>query len=158
MKSRFLVPVNCAFTGVYVIVNANNKKCYVGSSTNIRNRIFQHMSQLRNNKSPVTEMQEDYNKGDNFIFHVVLKYHNTEMKKHKNKNDLLALEGKTIKEYDAVKNGYNKDDALGKMSYEHDIFYSRIYTSELIDYINGIDEEPYIKLWSEYKEEHKEMN
>lgn len=103
-------------------------------------------------------MQEDYNNGDNFIFHVVLKYHNTDMKKHKNKNDLLALEGKAIKEYDAVQNGYNKDDALGMMSYEHDIFYSRIYTSEIIDYINGIEEEPYIKLWSEYKEEHKEMN
>lgn len=159
MRSRFLVPEKCNFKGVYVIVNARNQKCYVGSSKNIRNRILQHMSQLRNNKSPVSEMQKDYNDGDNFIFHVVLKYHETSMEKHKNKNDLLALEGKAIKAYDAVKNGYNKDDALGMLSYEHDIFYSRIYTREIIDYVNGVDdEEPYIKLWSEYDEEHKEMN
>lgn len=158
MKSRFLVPLKCAFKGVYVIVNTRNKKCYVGSSKNIRNRIYQHMSQLRNNISPIVEMQKDYNAGDKFIFHVVLKYHETDMEKHKNKNDLLALEGKAIKEYDAVKNGYNKDDCLGITSYEHDIAYSRIYTREIIDYMNGEDEEPYISLWSEYEEEHKETN
>lgn len=158
MKNRFLVPLKCSFAGVYVIVNTNNKKCYVGSSKNIRNRIYQHMSQLRNNKSPVDEMQKDYNRGDNFIFHVVLQYHPSYKNAYKNKNDLLALEGKAIKEYDAVNKGYNKDDALGMMSYEHDIFYSRIYTHEIIDYINGVDEEPFIKLWSEYEEKHKEMN
>lgn len=158
LKSRFLVPLKCGFKGVYVIVNTRNKKCYVGSSGNIRSRIYKHMSQLRNNNSPVEEMQKDYNKGDNFVFHVVLKYHETDMDKNKNQNDLLALEGKAIKEYDAVTNGYNKDDCLGRMAYEHDIFYSRIYTSEIIEYINGAEEEPYIKLWSGYIEEHKEMN
>lgn len=87
------------------------------------------MSQLRNNKSPVDEMQKDYNRGDNFIFHVVLQYHPSYKNAYKNKNDLLALEGKAIKEYDAVNKGYNKDDTLGMMSYEHDIFlFKNIHT------------------------------
>lgn len=158
MKSRFLIPKDCAFAGVYVIVNVNNQKCYVGSSKNIRNRISQHMSQLRNGKSPIKEMQGDYNNGDCFIFHVVLKYHEIYEEKHKNKNELLALEGKAIRRYDAVEKGYNKDDALGMTSYDYDIFYSKLYTHEIINHINGLDEKPYIKLWSGYKEEHKASN
>lgn len=158
MKSRFLIPVSCSFAGVYVIVNAKNKKCYVGSSKNISNRINQHISQLKNNKSPVDEMQKDFNNGDNFIFHVVLKYHDSDVGNHRNKKNLLALEGKAIKAYDAVKSGYNKDDKLGITMYDEDIFYSKIYTDELIKYVDGTEDEPYINLWSGYKEKHKEKN
>lgn len=158
LKCRFLIPKRCAFKGVYVIVNVNNKKCYVGSSQNIQTRIYQHMSQLRNHKSPVVEMQQDYDKGHNFIFHVVLKYHDVYKEKHKNKKDLLALELKTMQAYDAVNKGYNKDDLLGMSTYETDIFYSRIYTGELIEYVNGDGEKPYICLWSGYDEEHKQAD
>ena len=116
------------------------------------------MSQLRNNKSPIEEMQNDYNNGDNFVFHVVLKYHDMHSEEHKNKIDLLALEGKAIRAYDSVNSGYNRDEELGMTAYDHDIFYARIYTGELVDYINGVDEEPYIKLYSGYLEEHKQVD
>lgn len=154
MAKSFLVPKDCAFKGVYAIMNTRNRKCYVGSSSNIQSRFAQHISQLRAGKSPIDGMQEDYNNGDCFVFHVVLRHYDKYEEEHKNKTDLLGLEAETIKWLDAVENGYNKNDRLGRTTEAEDIWYSKIYLRELADYFEGEEnEKPFIRLHTKYEEE-----
>lgn len=68
---QFRICKGCDFSGVYAIVNTNNKKIYIGSSKNIRKRLEGHKSRLLNNKNGAKRMQEDFNNGDNFITFVV---------------------------------------------------------------------------------------
>jgi group I intron endonuclease len=74
---------NC---GIYKITNIVNNKCYVGSSINIKNRIYKHFWLLSNNKHYNLHLQKSYNKygKSNFIYEVKkkLSIHN----KFKNKN------------------------------------------------------------------------
>lgn len=57
-------------SGVYIIQNIINGKCYVGSSYNIRKRLFWHSNMLENNNHPNKKLQNSYNKHSkiNFIF------------------------------------------------------------------------------------------
>jgi len=59
------------FSGIYLIRNNNNGKCYVGSSVHILYRIQLHQSKLRNNKNNHHPyLQKEYNEfnGENFEF------------------------------------------------------------------------------------------
>ena len=58
------------WSGVYLIQNIINGKCYVGSSYNIRKRLFWHSNMLENNNHPNKKLQNSYNKHSkiNFIF------------------------------------------------------------------------------------------
>jgi group I intron endonuclease len=47
--------------GVYVIEHPSTGKFYVGSSVNVRKRVINHQSMLRNNKHPCVELQAVYN-------------------------------------------------------------------------------------------------
>lgn len=47
--------------GVYVLKNIVNNKSYIGSSSNIGNRITKHMSLLRHNKHDNNLLQKDFN-------------------------------------------------------------------------------------------------
>lgn len=154
MAKSFLVPKNCDFKGVYAIMNTRNKKCYVGSSNNIQARFSQHISQLKANKSPVKDMQEDFNNGDCFVFHVVLRHFDRYEEEHKNKIELLGLELETIERLDSVNNGYNINNRLGWTPTRNDIWESKNYLEQLSDFFEGVEEEkPYIKLWTNYREE-----
>ena len=55
--------------GVYAIVNTNNGKVYVGSSSNIKGRFNQHTCTLRGNKHRNADLQADYNSGDHFVMY-----------------------------------------------------------------------------------------
>ena len=58
---------NC---GVYCIRCKVNNKAYIGSSTNIKSRWYEHKSDLRRGKHHNKQLQEDYNKygADNFLY------------------------------------------------------------------------------------------
>ena len=47
--------------GVYVLKNIINNKSYIGSSSNIGNRITKHMSLLKHNKHDNALLQKDFN-------------------------------------------------------------------------------------------------
>lgn len=68
---QFRICKDCDFSGVYAIVNTDNKKIYVGSSKNIRKRLGIHKSRLKSNTNSVKQMQEDYNNGNSFVSFVV---------------------------------------------------------------------------------------
>lgn len=52
-------------SGIYCIVNSLNGKRYVGSSTNIRSRIYNHLSMLRRQIHYTTHLQSAWNKYGN---------------------------------------------------------------------------------------------
>ena len=49
-------------SGIYMITNIVNGKCYIGSSINIKNRIREHKGKLKNNKHENSYLQASYNK------------------------------------------------------------------------------------------------
>lgn len=59
--------------GIYEIQNVKNKKCYVGSSHNIKNRWRQHKFALRNNRHHSQHLQNSWNKHgeQNFKFNII---------------------------------------------------------------------------------------
>ncbi len=57
METEF--PSGC---GVYAIINKITKRCYVGSSAYMCDRVFSHMSKLKNKKHPSWRMQYDFDK------------------------------------------------------------------------------------------------
>lgn len=61
---------NC---GIYIIMNLVNGKFYIGSSCNIKNRLWGHKGDLKNNKHHSSLLQRAYNKYgiNNFIFTTV---------------------------------------------------------------------------------------
>jgi len=63
-------------TGIYTITNLVNGKIYVGKSTNLKSRIYDHKWKLKNNKHPNKYLQYSYNKytKDNFIFEILDNY------------------------------------------------------------------------------------
>ena len=62
---------NC---GVYCIRCKVNNKAYIGSSTNIKSRWYEHKSDLRRGKHHNKQLQEDYNKygADNFLYLILI--------------------------------------------------------------------------------------
>lgn len=60
-------------SGIYCIININNKKRYIGSSKNIYQRLSKHRSLLRNNKHQNILLQNSWNKykEDNFDYYVL---------------------------------------------------------------------------------------
>lgn len=148
--SRIYMPKKCNFPGVYVLMNLNNGKCYVGSSNKISYRLSQHKSLLNVGKEPAKEMQCDFDNGHDFLFYPVLEFHPIYEEKYRNKNDLVALENQTMDFLDSIKNGYNKkQDLMTETAYQRDIKYSKIYLLEMKEYIDGnIDYLPYMRLTS----------
>lgn len=84
------------FVGCYLIYNSSKKMCYVGQSTNVYNRLYQHFT----NKG-CDQVYSDYMDGDNFkitVFPLSKSSYFT----------LDELERNLINRYDAYTNGYNK--------------------------------------------------
>jgi group I intron endonuclease len=59
--------------GVYQIYNIVNRKVYIGSAKNFKKRVYQHQTQLRNNKHQNKHLQASWNKwGEgSFLFEVL---------------------------------------------------------------------------------------
>lgn len=106
---QFRICNNCNFSGVYAILNIKNNKIYVGSSRNIKRRLANHKTLLLHGKSKIKEMQEDYNKGNNFIAYVITPVRIREEKYCKD-DDLRYFEKKAIEKFNATNPeiGYNK--------------------------------------------------
>lgn len=60
-------------SGIYVITNLKNFKCYVGASKNLRQRLYNHKMRLRINKHKNVHLQSAFNKygEENFTFEIV---------------------------------------------------------------------------------------
>ena len=88
-------------SGIYCIINIKNSKKYIGSSKNIRQRLWSHRAELRHNKHENSYLQNAWNKygEQNFIWKVD-KFDLT-------KQELDELETKTIKQENSFTNGYN---------------------------------------------------
>lgn len=56
---------------VYIILNENNDRFYIGSAKCLKARWRRHMYELRNNRHHNVDMQTDYNNGNTFIVNTV---------------------------------------------------------------------------------------
>ena len=87
----------CQYTGVYVLKNLENGKCYVGQAKNIKKRVLQHKS-----GNGCCELYEDYMKGDRIVV-----FSQSLIKS--GYNNLDQFEKDMIRKYHASSNGYNKN-------------------------------------------------
>lgn len=58
-------------SGIYMIVNVINNKCYIGSTKNFRKRKYEHFKDLINNKHHSQHLQNAYNKYGKESFHFI---------------------------------------------------------------------------------------
>ena len=60
-------------SGIYCIINIRNSKRYIGSSKNIRQRLWSHRAELRHNKHENTHLQSAWNKygEQNFDYYIL---------------------------------------------------------------------------------------
>lgn len=72
-NKQFRINEKSNFSGVYIIVNLDNKKVYIGSTRNILRRLKEHEYKLRKNNHHVGELQKDYNDGNLFIAYPLTK-------------------------------------------------------------------------------------
>jgi len=65
-----IITSNTNNSGIYLIINLQNNKFYVGSAVNLRKRKNKHLQQLRNNKHDNQYLQNSFNKygESNFVF------------------------------------------------------------------------------------------
>jgi group I intron endonuclease len=88
-------------SGVYRLVNVVNKKCYVGSSTNVHYRLWRHRKQLNLDQHENQRLQNAWNKygESSFLFRVLL---------FCDREQLLQKEQEMIDKYQsATEKGYN---------------------------------------------------
>ena len=67
--------------GIYIIVNLQNGKRYIGSSINIYNRLHEHVHNLKNNKAHNQHFQNSWNKyGEECFIYSILEYCNKDIR------------------------------------------------------------------------------
>lgn len=86
VKDCFEIPESTN-AGIYMLFNINNKKVYIGQTTNFQRRAIQHSYQLLNNEHLNKKVQSDFNNGMEFCF-VILE----EVKEDCTKEELRILE------------------------------------------------------------------
>ena len=89
--------------GIYCITNIQNSKNYIGSSTNLYKRIYEHRRLLRLNQHYNKKLQNSWNKyGENcFVCNVVKIFEEISYE------NLLSVETDYIEKYNSFNNGYN---------------------------------------------------
>lgn len=123
-RENFLISEDCDFSGVYIIVNLKNCKCYIGSSRNIKRRLHEHEIALRHEKHKIKELQKDYNDGCNFIAYPLSEVELLKSRYNKDRN-LRYYESEAIKLFETTvpEKGYNSNISCENRSEE----YSNIY-------------------------------
>ena len=99
--------------GVYSITNNINNKVYIGESNNIERRWQEHKDELNTNSHHNYKLQNDWNiyGEQNFIFEILEEMQKLD-KSYKTNMQLIYLEGKYIKQYDSISNGYNIQNTI----------------------------------------------
>jgi len=115
-------------SGIYVIENKRNGKCYIGSSSNLKNRFYNHKILLKNNKHYNNFLQNAWNKyGDkNFNFQILID--NVPI------NELIQLEQKFL---DIFKPEYNLAPVAGSKLGVKDTYETKIKKSKAKSGINN---------------------
>ena len=102
--------------GIYRIINLINKKVYVGSSSRLRRRRYDHFKYLKLNKHPNKHLQSSYNRygEDNFTYEILEKLPFIEDRELL-KNMLLEREQYWIEELKSYLSeyGYNLNPVAG---------------------------------------------
>ena len=95
------------YIGIYKILNLKNKKVYIGSSTDLKQRLRTHKYQLKENKHGNTHLQASFNKygKDNFLCEII---------EITSKENLIEREIYWINYYQSLnrKKGYNKSSNI----------------------------------------------
>ncbi len=139
-NKRFRISKDCSFSGVYVILNLNNCKCYIGSTRDIKRRLIEHEISLRNGKHNNLELQKDYDKNHKFIAYPISRVPLGKGNYNKDKN-LRYYEDKAIKLFDAMnpEKGYNKKIGINGNTEEFsEIYYSKLAYDSFYNRKNGI--------------------
>lgn len=118
MKRVFQIPEADA-VGVYMIENVETKKRYVGSSTNVKNRLKSHESLIRSGYGINKLMDADIQAGHNKFFAVVLetfpdgKITNGELKQIESQyTKALGSEGEYNFSYSYARNRFGSHNPL----------------------------------------------
>ena len=90
-----ILPRTYDYAGVYMIENRINKKVYIGSSSDIEQRLRTHRNQLRKGTHKNKALQEDFNNHHTFRVHV-LYVEAIPRYSRQGRNKLYALEWKFI--------------------------------------------------------------
>lgn len=96
-------------SGIYIIKNLKNNKCYIGQSSNIYARWYNHKYCLRNNRHSNEHLQNAWNKyGENNFNFEILELCNEDV--------IDSREQYCIEKYSSIvdKNGYNLDSGGNK--------------------------------------------
>ena len=102
-----ILPCRYQYAGVYMIENLRNKKVYIGSTSNIEERLQAHRSALRRGKHSNKALQEDFNQHHIFRVHILYVEAIPRNGSH-DRNKYYAIEWKFIEKYNAIESGYNK--------------------------------------------------
>jgi group I intron endonuclease len=90
--------------GVYIITI--NNKIYVGSSSDLLSRKYNHLCALKNKSHPNKKMQQEYNGHEEYDFKILLEVCS--------KEDLRIKEQQFIIELNSLNNGFNNNYAVRK--------------------------------------------
>jgi len=131
--------------GIYALWNESKGKLYIGSSQNVKQRIINHRSKLRNNSHINSDMQVDYNDGDTFYAFCVLELPGIE--------NLRFYENYAIKKFESDKTGYNKENIASSHTKEMNKICK--VASSIDYYANGADPEEKQKIIEEVMENGK---
>ena len=100
-------------SGIYIIRNTLNDKCYIGQSSNLKARWAKHKNFLKNNKHHNKHLQAAWNKygEENFVFEILEKCPIEEL-------DRKEID--YIRKYKTHTEGYNLDEGgQGIRGYKH---------------------------------------
>lgn len=105
---QFRINENSDFSGVYIIVNMDNQKVYIGSTRNIHKRLKEHLYNLKKGKHSSSTFQKDFDDGDSFIAYPLTRVEL--LPKHLKDHNLRHFEYMAIKMFDSTnpEKGYNK--------------------------------------------------
>ena len=105
---QFRINKNSDFPGVYIIVNMDNQKVYIGSTRNIHKRLKTHLYSLKKGKHSSSTFQKDFDSGNSFIAYPLTRVEL--LPKYLKDHNLRHFEYMAIKMFDSTnpEKGYNK--------------------------------------------------